>query len=634
MAVAKSISTRGNLPEVLAPIAAKISKITGVQLGPRQASQVRSRISQRMRKLKITTDTEYARFFDKNVATELGILISLLTTHYTFFFREFTHFEYLIDSLSSLISAAKQKGKNKLRVWSAAGSTGQEAYSLAMLLKYHIPLIDPSFGFEIISSDVDKQSVEHGRRGVYKWSELKSVPALYLSGNWARGKGEIAAFVKAKDRLKEHIKFETINLVELKGNQFKDNFDIIFCRNVFIYFSQDTIKKTVETMLGMLEPWGFFVSGLSEPLTEINLPIESLGKSVYGHHRVVELESKDAKKSIEISGDEFIKAPDSLAVGGVRPIRVLIVDDSPSIVKIMSAILSKEEGFTVVGSAANGIEASKFLKDNEVDVVTLDIHMPEQNGIEYLQTSFSSKHPPVVIVSSVSREDSGLAMKALNLGAFDYIEKPTLGNLSEIKPEICSKVKFAAKYNKSAPSEMHKISSDFSRRVRDFNPDGKLRNLFASISDVNRVVEFFRLTPDTQVPPTVIYLSHADSILNSMFDRLRVELKLSVKILDDHGADDLQLNAIYLSNISDVRKIFNKYSKYDTVNFVFGGISKRICKRIKDYSRGGIIVEDLGAATAELSEILDEGTDVYVPMTSFAYEGEKLFNSNEMRSSA
>lgn len=109
--------------------------------------------------------------------------------------------------------------------------------------------------------------------------------------------------------------------------------------------------------------------------------------------------------------------------------------------KLLKKILSKDHGFEVVGTAMNGQEAADFISRNEVDLMTLDIHMPVMDGVTYLEKHFKHGHPPVVMLSSVTEEGKGPSMRCLELGASDYVEKPTLENLQEKTEEIVGKLK-------------------------------------------------------------------------------------------------------------------------------------------------------------------------------------------------
>ena len=195
-------------------IAKEISEITGVQLGEKQSSLVASRVRKYMRELKLSTIEEYYRHFETNKQEELENLISILTTHHTFFFREFAHFEYLLNNFQSLVDSVRKEGRSTIRIWCAACSKGQEPYSLAMFFSLHLKQFAPDMSVEILASDVDGKSVAYGENGVYPWEELKKSPANYLADHWQRGTGEIAHFVKAKYSLKKAITWKTINLLD------------------------------------------------------------------------------------------------------------------------------------------------------------------------------------------------------------------------------------------------------------------------------------------------------------------------------------------------------------------------------------------------------------------------------------
>ena len=426
-----------------------VIKATGIQLGPKQHAMVLSRLSKRMSDLKISDFRKYVEHLEAHLESETTVLTSLLTTHHTYFFREFSHFEYLDrQGLKQLVDGAKKRGDNKLRVWSAACSHGQEVYSLAMFLNYHLPKVAPGFSFEILGTDVDQDSVARAANGVYKHREISEVPMIYLDQNWARGTGEIKDFVKAKANLKNHCKFKTMSLLNLSKRDLTQPFDLIFCRNVFIYFNQDQIKEITTQLLTFLAPTGIFIIGISESLHGLKLPLKVLGPSVYAINR----------STTENAAEKFVSsqrvAPIPTAAATPEILRVLCVDDSPSVLKLLNKVLHKESGFEIVATAGNGIEAREALRKHKIDVVTLDIHMPVQTGLEYLQANFNSSHPPVVMISSVARDNADLAMKALELGASDYIEKPALSNVEERGNEIAAKLRSAVRNKSSARSSL------------------------------------------------------------------------------------------------------------------------------------------------------------------------------------
>jgi chemotaxis protein methyltransferase CheR len=403
------------IAEVVTKVSEIVSKLAGIQLGAKQASMVRSRLSGRMLKLKINSFQGYLRFLNAHLMDESQALLSLLTTHHTFFFREFAHFEFILNhGLSRAIARARERGDKKIRIWSAASSRGQEAYSLAMFMRFHLTAMAPDVDFEIWGTDVDKESVKHAINGVYKAEELKQAPAMYVEGHWVRGKNEVKDFSKIKDVLKTRCHFQAANLLDVDPFLNGKCFDIIFCRNVFIYFNNDQIKKVTEVLLKHLDRDGLLFLGVSESLNGLGLSVHNAGPSVYSHPLAPQNQQSSRP------------APTPIAVPKPAPIlQVMCVDDSPAILALLKKILGKGSGFEVVKTAKNGLEALDYVRKNKVDIITLDLHMPEMDGLGFL-SEYKEKAVPVVIVSAINRDDTSIAQKALSLGATDYVEKPSL----------------------------------------------------------------------------------------------------------------------------------------------------------------------------------------------------------------
>ncbi|MBI3544617.1 MAG: response regulator, partial [Deltaproteobacteria bacterium] len=373
-----------------------MSGITGVQFNERRHTMVLTRVTKRMIELGIKDLDVYQSYLETHLETETQHLVSLLTTHTTHFFREYAHFEFLEQTgLRQLVARMRASGETTLKVWSAACSRGQESYSLAMFLEYHLPRVAPGFTYEIWGSDIDPKSIEAATNGVYQWEELKTVPLTYLGGHWARGTDEIASFVKVRGSLRERCKFVVHNLVE--PTPFLDNrsFHLIFCRNVFIYFSPADIATVTERLLSQLEPGGLFVIGMSESLNVAPTRVETLAPAVYRKPAPLD----DEKRVSEEAAVAQTPAPPPLPKDLIR---VLCVDDSPTVLALLKQIFAPKFGFEIVATAKNGVEAAKELAQTDVDVVTLDIHMPIQNGLQYLEKNFGEGHPPVLMVSSVS----------------------------------------------------------------------------------------------------------------------------------------------------------------------------------------------------------------------------------------
>lgn len=417
---------------------------TGNHVQEKNFSMLESRIRSHVLKLGLQSMDAYWSYFKANEKAERELLQSLMTTHYTFFFREFVHFEVLgkwIDTESGRLKERFEKQGQPVRIWSAACSRGQEVYSLAMFLelnlfqKWGIP-------YEILGTDIDVDSVKHSKNGVYSIQEVNTIPNTYLNGFWKRGSGPIKDFAAVHPSLKAKTSFEVLNLLEISNWTNKKNFDVTFCRNVFIYFSEENVKKIAQDIAKKLEPRGLFISGMSEPLRFPGWKLVSVGPSAYLNEAEVTKASgmpaaKEKATAVSPAATYLAPAPDQ-----ELRYKVLCVDDSPTIQLLMRKIFSEDPQCGGVDIAGNGNEAREKLDKGKYDLITLDIHMPEVGGIEFLERLYNRKNdPPVLMVSSVNRTDVELATKSMALGAFDYVEKPAMNNLEKSKGEILTKAK-------------------------------------------------------------------------------------------------------------------------------------------------------------------------------------------------
>lgn len=478
-------------------VSAYISRVAGIQLGERQATMVESRLQKRASDLGMASLGEYLTYIRSNLDSESQPLISLLTTHHTFFFREFSHFEFLeTEGLHQIIESLDKRPGVPLRVWSAACSRGQEVYSIAMMLDRYFASRGISRPYEVWGTDIDRDSVAICQNGVYAKQEIKEIPLPYLGNHWARGTGEIADFVKVKDSLRKNVKFSVANLVDSSTLPKGEKFDIIFCRNVFIYFTAPQIQQISKDLLNRLQPHGFLFVGVSESLTGLDLPVQSRGASIYSHRKLAPVAALSGQEKVATNSPTKTSAAKPSLVPTVESVskpqskaKVLIVDDSPQIALILKKVFSADSSFEVVGVATNGVEAHQLVMKLKPDLMTLDIHMPQMGGIEYLEKHFNRvSHPPVMMVSSVSREEASLAQRALTLGACDFVEKPALHDMESRGEEIRMKLKSALRLK--SPSQTPVQVSEFDRSfAKDSQtPSAKnatLRDTWIYMSGVN-----------------------------------------------------------------------------------------------------------------------------------------------------
>lgn len=604
----KSPATDEFLTETVAKI---VSDITGVILGARQATMVETRLKKRMMDLGCENAADYLDYLEENKKSEISALVSLLTTHHTFFFREYSHFEYLAASgLAKVVAAVRARGERTLKVWSAACSRGQEVYSLAMFLKDHLPRVAPGFDFQIYGTDVDPESVGIATNGVYSRNEIKGVPLSYLGDHWSKGTGDIADFVKAKSSLRHHCNFETLNLLNCSSGLGPRKFDLIFCRNVFIYFPAPQIRSISQEILSRLNPEGLFFIGISESLNGMGLPVRVLGPSIYS-----------------LGAPETPKAPfvpnicpgPSLVVEHPPILRVLCVDDSPSVLKLLKQVLRRENGFEVVATASNGLEASRKLSEIKVDLVTLDIHMPDQDGVEYLRRNLRPDHPPVLMISSVAREDADLALQCLELGASDYVEKPELANLKQRGEEIRTKLLSAHRSRVTAGrsnfGRKANLSLDmaFGKKATGSSLDSKVRVIVFGPEDGEKMIRCLSEFTVKQ-PPTLLCVEDGIVLSPTFLTALERSLKKKTVSLSDSKVT-FAPDIIYVGELKNaLRKLPESAGRISVL--VFGRVSKTGVNLVSSLKNTQVLVEDIpGVNRSELAK----GVVDIVPATSFAY---------------
>ena len=267
-----------NWNNLIQDVAVVMSKETGNVMGEKQYPMIESRLKRRCTELKITHPADYKQYWTQHQTEENKHLIGLLTTHFTSFFREYSHFEWLAGELPSIVAHAKKEGRSTIKLWSAACSKGQEVWSLCMWLQFHMPKIDPSMSWQVYGSDIDPVSVKEAENGVYHRRELETAPRHLWEGYWIRGKDEISDWYKIKSDLKSKTKFFTMNLLK---PTVEEKFDVIVCRNVLIYFDRDNQENIAKSLLKRLTPEGTLITGMSESLSGFGLPIRGVAPSVY-----------------------------------------------------------------------------------------------------------------------------------------------------------------------------------------------------------------------------------------------------------------------------------------------------------------------------------------------------------------
>ncbi len=248
-----------------------IYRIAGISMSPAKKPLVTSRLAKRLRHHGLESYGEYFQMITAdNGKTELQMAVDLLTTNETHFFREPKHFDFLRQR----ILPARQPGK-PLRIWSAACSSGEEPYSIAMQM-------DEVLGnepWEIVASDLSTRVLEKARSGLYPMERMLEIPQYYLSNYCLKGTGSQEGTLLIERKLRERVQFIHYNLTEEPPKL--GEFDVIFLRNVMIYFDQDTKRQVVSRLLSLLRPGGYFLVGHSETLNGISGDVRLVQPAVY-----------------------------------------------------------------------------------------------------------------------------------------------------------------------------------------------------------------------------------------------------------------------------------------------------------------------------------------------------------------
>lgn len=258
-----------------------IGHIAGISLSEKKKELVKSRLMTYVQSLKLSSFEEYLLFLQKLPAEShyWQEFVNLLTTNKTDFFRESKHFDYLVDTV---IPQWLKTGQKVFKVWSCATSSGEEAYTLAMVLKKHLPA---GKDFQILATDIDTKMIQQATNGVYSLTKLDEIPEEHQKDNVSVGTGDVSNWFRIKSSLKEKITFRQHNLMESADVDNK-NFDIIFCRNVMIYFSKETIGHVLQKLEGKLKANGLLFIGHAESLNGIDAKWKSVHSSVYRNNQV------------------------------------------------------------------------------------------------------------------------------------------------------------------------------------------------------------------------------------------------------------------------------------------------------------------------------------------------------------
>ena len=521
-----------------------IKKKTGITLQDNKFQLVHSRLAKRLRQLKLKTWSEYVAKLKENDPIEFTHFQNALTTNKTEFFREKAHFEYLEKYL------IKNRPKKALYFWIAACSYGHEAYTLAMTMEKLKDKIG-YFEYYILASDIDTDVLEIAKKGVYEKSVVfRDVSDSDIKRFFLQGKGKNSGLLKITDELKSRIKFRQYNLCGYDKIPLK--FDAVFVRNVLIYFDQKTINGVIDKLYNHLKATGLIFTGLCETLTDQKWQLENPEPSVY--LKLPKRLKSNLKKNLTQTKSVSKNQPSGHLLNEKSPklgkifnsknkIKVLVVDDSKVIQKLMSSVIQKDESLELFGVASNPLIAEKIMDESgEPDVITLDINMPEMNGIEYLEKYGKKRNIPIVMISGVSNEDGELSLKCLELGAVDFVEKPQMSKMNEFAPVLNEKLK-AAVLSKVRKLSLASATKPAKLASNSLQTDSIIV-IGSSTGGTVALTEILPLFPE-DVPPILI-VQHIPKRFSSLLaKRLNEICKFTVK--EAEGGEKLQAGLVLIA---------------------------------------------------------------------------------------
>lgn len=253
-----------------------------INLGPDKRELVTARLNKRLRATKISSISDYCRYLqDQTDEEELANLIDVISTNHTYFFREAEHFEFLRSHiLAEMVLRRAKEHWPCFNVWSAACSSGEEPYSIAITLAEFVQKNRIIWPWRVEATDISHRVLQKARIGVYREDAIAKVPRETFSAHFQKGFGPQAGNYRIKPQLAEMVTFRQLNLME-DDPPVRDPFHVIFCRNVMIYFDHPTQEELVQRLARRLVPGGYLLVGHSESLTAVHHGLEVVRPAIY-----------------------------------------------------------------------------------------------------------------------------------------------------------------------------------------------------------------------------------------------------------------------------------------------------------------------------------------------------------------
>ncbi len=252
----------------------------GIKMPPVKRIMLQGRLLKRIRELKMNSYSEYKEYFFSKEGQERELLnfLNVVTTNKTDFYREPVHFAFLKDHVLPAFGESTGFAR-PFKVWSAGSSSGEEGYTIAIALN-EFKLANPRFRYEILETDISSQMLQTAARGVYKESKIDMVPLELKRKYFLKSKDRVNPTVRVVPELQTNLKLRYLNLMD-SIYDVTDTFDVIFCRNVLIYFDRITQEKVINRLCRHLSSDGYFFIGHSESLSGMEAPLEHVKPTIF-----------------------------------------------------------------------------------------------------------------------------------------------------------------------------------------------------------------------------------------------------------------------------------------------------------------------------------------------------------------
>jgi chemotaxis protein methyltransferase CheR len=259
-----------------------VHRHAGIALSEHKRQLVQARLAKRLRALGLESFTEYYTLLTEHDphGEETTRFVNAMTTNKTNFFREPHHFDYLArEWIPAVKDRAVRRGDRSLRIWSAGCSTGEEPYTIAIVLSEGLGSL-LGWDLRILASDIDTEVLERAARGTYTLEQVSAIPPDARARHFLRGRGQHDGLVQARPELRAPIAFRRINFLDDPW-PIRARFDVVFCRNVLIYFDRPTQRRILERFVGLLKPDGLLFLGHSESIHGLLDGLVHLGNTIY-----------------------------------------------------------------------------------------------------------------------------------------------------------------------------------------------------------------------------------------------------------------------------------------------------------------------------------------------------------------